>query len=91
MTQDDSDSDDLEAQLEALETYAARTARGSLIRWCIRWALTVALFVYFVPGAPWLWWIFVPLVPLGLFNLVMIFRMSAISEEARAIREEPCE
>lgn len=65
---------DLE-DLERVQAHASSGARGALIRWCVRWAITIALFVYFVPDAPWLWWVLAPLSVLGVYNLVLIARM----------------
>lgn len=86
-----SGSEDLN-ELNSVEEFAARTARGAFLRWCIRWAITIALFVYFLPKAPWLWWVFIPAVILGLFNLFLILRMAfgvpKRADEIRSLIEE---
>ena len=81
------DREKLVAELDALQSLTSSRASGALVRWCIRWALTIALFLYFGPTYPILWWVLGLTIPFGLYSLFQIIRLGpGVSRKTAAIR-----
>ena len=53
-----------------VKTQLAKARSRGLVRWTIRWALTIALYAYFWEHT-WIRWTLIVTVPLGLFSLYM--------------------
>lgn len=52
---------------------ALRQRNRRLLRWTVRWILTILLYINFWDYAPWVPWTLVVLAPLGVINLVFTF------------------
>ena len=65
--------DEIDHVSERLRTAVSQFRRRKLATMAIRWSLTATLIIWVFPKYPWLYWTLLVAVPLGLFNLWLIF------------------
>jgi len=90
-TTEDSSSrlmEDEEQEITTLRGAASEASRRAVIRWCIRWAVTLLLVFWWFPRYPVLWWSLLVLVPLGLFSLYSALSLRSKVEARCAALEQ---